>query len=214
VGCCSAKGCEQFFSERVARRDARRYRKKGLDANARRVVEFLRDHGLQGRTVLEVGGGVGSIQLELLRAGAERAVNVELSPAYERPAGDLLVAAGLQERAERRVLDFAAHPGEVEAADFVVMHKVVCCYPDYRALVAPAANKAREALVLTLPADRRWVRLGAKLVNLVERLRGHEFRTFVHDPEAVLEVAGREGLALAREENGPIWRFAGLTRGG
>jgi hypothetical protein len=50
------------------------------------MVGFLEESGIEGATVLEVGGGVGEIQIELLRRGAERSVNLELSPAYEREA--------------------------------------------------------------------------------------------------------------------------------
>ena len=46
--------------------------------------------GLEGATVLEIGGGVGEIQIELLKSGAARAVNLELSPAYEAEATELL----------------------------------------------------------------------------------------------------------------------------
>jgi hypothetical protein len=127
--CCSAKGCDEFFGERVARRDAARYRRRGIDGNVRRVVDFVCGHGIEGSTVLEVGGGVGAIQLELLQAGAARAENVELSPAYEPYAAELLLDAGLEGRVERRLLDFAVQAEEVQPADVVVLHKVVCCYP-------------------------------------------------------------------------------------
>ena len=40
-GCCNPRGCERFFSQRFARRMARRYRKKGLDKTALVIVEFL-----------------------------------------------------------------------------------------------------------------------------------------------------------------------------
>jgi len=66
VSCCSGGGCGDIFTKRVADRDARRYRRKGLDKTARRMVEFLVERGVDGLTVLEVGGGVGAIQLELL----------------------------------------------------------------------------------------------------------------------------------------------------
>jgi magnesium-protoporphyrin O-methyltransferase len=62
---------------------AHRYRKRGLDRPARRMVEFLQSRGIDGATVLEVGGGIGEIQLELLKRGAQRTVNLELSPAYD-----------------------------------------------------------------------------------------------------------------------------------
>jgi spermidine synthase len=59
-----------------------------MDASA--GVAFLRRRGIEGMAVLEVGGGVGATLIELVRAGAERAVNVELSPAYEPLAAELV----------------------------------------------------------------------------------------------------------------------------
>src|SRR5215510_15690800 len=110
AGCCNARGCDRLFNEKFARRMAKRYRKRGLDKTARRMVEFLEARGIEGATVLEVGGGVGEIQLELLKRGAERTVNLELSPAYDEAAAELLREAGLEGRTERRLLDIADAP--------------------------------------------------------------------------------------------------------
>jgi len=210
--CCSAKGCDEFFSERVARRDAARYRRTGIDGNARRVVDFVRRHDLEGSTVLEVGGGVGAIQLELLQAGAARAENVELSPAYEPYAAELLQAAGLEGRVERRLLDFADQAGEVQPADVVVLHKVVCCYPDYEALVGAAAAHAKRQLVLTFPRESWWMRLGIAGANLIQRLRGRSFRVYVHPPAAMIAVARSYGLEPTASHQGRLWEFCGLER--
>ena len=79
AGCCNPRGCDKFFTPRFARRMATRYRKRGLDQTARRMVEFLEQRGIEGATVLEIGGGVGEIQIELLKRGAARSVNLELS---------------------------------------------------------------------------------------------------------------------------------------
>ena len=95
AGCCNSRGCDQFFGPRFARRTAERYRKRGLDKTAQQMVAFLEQRGLAGATVLEVGGGVGAIQIELLKRGAARAVNLELSPAYDGEARRLLAEAGL-----------------------------------------------------------------------------------------------------------------------
>ena len=73
--CCDPTGLTGMFDEKHARSKARRYRRDGLDAEARRIVEFLGER-IAGRTVLEVGGGIGAIQLELLRRGASNAENV------------------------------------------------------------------------------------------------------------------------------------------
>jgi 2-polyprenyl-3-methyl-5-hydroxy-6-metoxy-1,4-benzoquinol methylase len=211
-GCCSARGVDEFFTENVARRDARRYRRRGLDANAQRVVSFVRREGVDGRTVLEVGGGVGAIQLELLRAGAAASVNVELSAAYEPYAAQLADEAGLGGRTERRVLDFAMQGDEIAAADVVVLHKVVCCYPDYETLVGAAAGHAKHELALTFPRDVMWMRLGLAVINLLQRMRRRSFRVYLHPPAAVLAVANAHGLEPASRHRGLVWEFAGLTR--
>src|SRR3954447_19358947 len=122
--CCDPRGCDSFFGQRFARRVAKRYRKRGLDKTARRIVAFLEASGVEGATVLEVGGGVGEIQIELLKRGARRAVNLELSGAYEREARALLDEAGLPDRVERRMVDIAVAPESVERADAVVLHRV------------------------------------------------------------------------------------------
>lgn len=210
--CCATKGCDEFFTERVARRDATRYRRSGIDGNARRVVDFVRRHGIEGRTVLEVGGGVGAIQLELLRAGASRTENVELSPAYEPYAAELLHEAGFGTRAERRLLDFASQGDEVEPADVVVLHKVVCCYPDYEALVGAAAVHATRQLLLTFPRETWWMRLGIASANLIERLRRRTFRVYVHPPAAMIAVAQSHGLEPTARHRGRLWEFCGLER--
>src|SRR5438094_7149788 len=100
--CCTPKGYRWVFSERSARAEAKRYRRKGLDATSRRIFDFVKKQGVEGRTVLEVGGGIGVIQIELLKAGAARAVSVELTPTYEEEATALLREMGLEERVERR----------------------------------------------------------------------------------------------------------------
>jgi hypothetical protein len=113
---------------------AARYRKRGLDKTARRMVDLLDERGVQGSTVLEIGGGVGEIQLELLRRGAASATNLELSPGYETEAAALMESAGFTGRVQRRLVDIADDPSAVEPADIVILHRVVCCYPDSRSV--------------------------------------------------------------------------------
>ena len=162
--------------------------------------------------MLEVGGGVGAVQLELLKAGAERVQNVELSPAYEPYAAELLTEAGLEGRVERRLLDFADAGGEVDTADFVILHKVVCCYPDYEALVGAAAAHAKRHLLLTYPRGSWWTRLGFGAGNLLERLRRRTFRAYVHPPSAMVAVARRHGLEPITTDRGLVWEFCGFER--
>jgi 16S rRNA G966 N2-methylase RsmD len=212
TGCCNPRGCDRFFTPRFARRLAARYRKKGLDETARRMVEFLESRGIEGATVLEIGGGVGEIQLELLKRGAARAVNLELSPAYEGEAKRLLREAGLGERAERRLHDIAVDPEGVEPADVVVLHRVVCCYPDYERLLGAAAQRARRVLVFSYPPRNAASRSLIAALNLVFRLLRREFRTFAHPPAAMLALLGERGLRRSFAHHALVWQVAGLER--
>lgn len=212
AGCCNARGCDEFFSPRVAERAAQRYRQKGLDGTARRIVAFLEQYGIEGLTVLEVGGGVGEIQVELLKRGAARAVNLELSQAYDEEATRLLREAGVEERAQRRLHDIAADPDGVEPADVVVLHRVVCCYPDYERLLGAAGSHARRLLVFSYPPRNAISRVLLGAQNLLFRLRRMEFRTFAHPPRRMFEIVENAGLRQAYGHHPVLWQIAGFER--
>jgi 16S rRNA G966 N2-methylase RsmD len=210
--CCNPRGCDQFFGARFAARLARRYRTKGLDKTARRMVAFLTSQGMEGATVLEIGGGVGEIEIELMKRGAERAVNLELSPAYEPEARRLLAEHGLERRVEWRMHDIAAEPDSVEVADVVVLHRVVCCYPDYRALLGAAADHARRTVVFSFPPRHALSRLFIGAQNLVFRALRREFRTFAHPPAAMLGVVEARGFRRVLTHRAAVWNIAALER--
>jgi 2-polyprenyl-3-methyl-5-hydroxy-6-metoxy-1,4-benzoquinol methylase len=211
AGCCTQSEVSRFFNRRVAAKDARRYRRSGLTGTARTLTELARD--VRGASVLDVGGGIGAIELELLRAGAARATSIELSGAYEPEAEVLLAEHGLAGQVERRVGDFVADGGSIEQHDIVVLHRVVCCYPDADALVGEASGHTRRTLLLTYPQDRRLIRAGVRVVNLFLRLSRCGFRTYAHRVEKIVAVAARNGLTLdTRERSGVLWESASFSR--
>jgi Methyltransferase domain len=176
------------------------------------MVAFLEQQGIDGATVLEVGGGVGELQIELLKKGAARTVNLELSPAYDEEAMGLLREAAVEGRAERRLHDLAADPEAIEAADVVVLHRVVCCYPDYERLLGAAAEHAWRLLIFSYPPRNAVSRLLIAAQNLFFRLRRIEFRTFAHSPARMLAVLEERGLRRTYADHPLIWQIAGFER--
>ena len=150
--------------------------------------------------------------LELLRAGAERAITVELSSSYDATAAELAREAGVEDRVERRVVDFAEAAEEFPEADVVVMHRVICCYPDGETLVAAAAGRAHRLLAFSLPRRTWWTRFGASAVNVFLAARRMEYRSFIHRPDRLFATAERAGLAASWEHDGALWRIAGFER--
>jgi 16S rRNA G966 N2-methylase RsmD len=212
AGCCDPRGCDGVFTARFAERRAQRYRRRGLDATAARMVDLLAGHGLDGATVLEVGGGVGEIGLELLRRGAASATTLELSPGYEEQAAALAADAGLTGRVHRRLVDIAADPTGVEPADVVVLHRVVCCYPDHPRLLGAAADLTRNRLVFSFPPRNAISRAVTGTQNLLLQAGRRRFRTFAHPPAAMLAVLAEHGLRPALAHRGPVWQVAAATR--
>jgi magnesium-protoporphyrin O-methyltransferase len=211
VSACCAPSYRKVFSKRLARRDARRYRRRGLDRTAQLIVDGLAERGVSDATVLEVGGGVGAIEIELLKAGAREATVVELSEEYDGEAAQLLAENGLQSRVARRHGDFVELERDVDAADVVVMHRVVCCYPDPESLVGAAGLHARRLLALSFPRDNWWVRVGWYVVDAWFRLV-YRFESFVHPHERILAAAAGVGFTPVHEHSGPLWHVAVFER--
>ena len=163
-------------------------------------------------TMLEVGGGIGAIQIELLKAGLARAVSVELTPTYEASAAELLREAGLEGRVERRVMDFVDAPAEIENADIVVMNRVICCYPDMPRLAGAAADHARGLLVMSFPKERRWTRVVVWMANLGMALTRREFRIFLHPFGQVVAATEARGLKPSTNKLGLFWQITAMTR--
>lgn len=211
-GCCDPRGYDRVFGPRFARHLAARYRRRGLDKTATRMVGYLAGRGVEGASVLEIGGGVGDIQIELLRRGAARATNLELVDAYDADAADLAEAAGVRDRMTRRRVDLAASPGEVGVHDVVVLHRVVCCYPDYQRLLTAAADHAGRLLVFSHP-PRNWLsRFFVGAQGVACRLIGNPYRAFAHPPAALIATAEGRGMSADYTHHGPVWQIVGFER--
>ena len=156
--------------------------------------------------MLEVGGGVGAVDIELLRAGAARATIVELSPEYDEEAAALLREAGSRVASSARIGDFVADG--VPPADRGLDAPRRCCYADEEALVGTAADHARRLLALSFPRDALHLRPVAWAMN---RGCGSCSSSASHAPrEQVLAPAEARGFRVVSEHEGIFWRTAVL----
>ena len=191
--CCStfrAGTAEQFDTAR-AEGDLRRYAHRGPIPTTRLLRDGIVAAG-GGTSLLDIGGGIGALSLELLARGFERATMVDASPAYLAVARRAAGERGLGERVEFHEGDFVDRAAAVRGADAVALDRVVCCYPDFARLLDAAAGRSRRIFALSYPRDRWFVRAVVTLGNSIRRWTKRAFRTFVH-PEA-----GMAGLLAAR----------------
>ncbi len=211
-GCCRSGVCEEMFKPRKARQTLRRYRKKGLDTLEVEMVVSASAQPLAGARVLEIGGGVGTIQAELLAAGATTGEVVELVSAYEPYARELAREKGIQDRSTFRVADILEHPEAVAPADIVILNRVVCCSPEGVRLTAVAAKLTGRMLLVIYPRDRAVVRLVMRFMNGVFSLMGRSFRAFLHAPSSLYAAAQDEGLSVSEPSRTFAWEFTAFRR--
>jgi len=196
----------------MARRNLKRYRKKGLGAFERQMMASIPSGDRDGARVLEIGGGIGTIQAELLASGAGEGEIVELVAAYEPYARELVQEKGLESRSRFRVADVLEQPDAVKPATIVILNRVVCCSPDGVKLTETAARLAERILVLSFPRDRWLVRALARVINAVQQVMGKSFRVFLHPKASLNAAAQAQGLSLTDSGRSLAWEFVVLRR--
>jgi len=166
-------GCDAFasiFDRPNAEGDRRRYHRDGPDRTTRMLLDLVGRDGLEGASILDVGGGIGVIDQELLKAGAARATLADASPASLAAARLEASEAGLADRMTFIEGDVVRHAGAIDAADIVTLDRVVCCYGDAASLVTLTAGLATRLYALVLPRSRWLVRAGIAAEGLWYRL--------------------------------------------
>ena len=202
MDCCDVYADE--FDRDSALAGAQRYRQRGLRGSGRVIVDVLKARGVDGYSVVDFGGGTGGVSIELLKAGAASAVNVELSTSYREAAAALAFEAGLEDRMTLEVGDATDLADGMGSADIVVMNRVVCCYPDGDRLMEVAAAAATKLLAVSFPSIHPGSRAVTRFENWLRARRGSEFRTFVHE-RSTFEIPDRADFREVYRRNRAVW---------
>jgi hypothetical protein len=203
----------EAYNEKTAASDLRRYRKQGPRPWTRTLIEALKAEGVEAATLLDIGGGIGVIQHELLAAGAARVMSVEASAAYLDAAREESDRRGHGGRVTYRHGDFVELAESVPPADVVTLERVLNVYPDWERLAGLSAARARRLYGVVFPRDTRFVRLVIFGINLVLRLQRKRVRATVIPVDAIERVARENGLSPHFSARvGPAWQVAVYRR--
>jgi len=208
--CC---GIESVFNQKMATRELANYRKRGPGGGTRLLVEALKAAGLEGLSLLDIGGGIGAVQHELFKAGIGRATDVDASSAYLQAAQEEAERQGNAASTTFRHGNFVDIAPDVEPADIVTLDRVICCYPDMEALVRLSSERARKFYAVVFPRDGWLMRFGAWVGNFMLRLTGSPFRTFVHPTAEVEAIVASHGFTRRYYRiSGLIWQVIVYAR--
>jgi hypothetical protein len=214
MNCCNqCQGLENLFDTRFAQRDLADYRRSGPSKQTRVLLKVLREVGVKGRTLLDIGGGIGAIQHELMKSGLDASVDVDASSAYLAAAQEEAARQGYADRAQYLHGNFIDLAPQIEGADIVTLDRVICCFPDMQAMVSLSAARAKQFYALVYPRDSWWIRLGGQVGNAMLALQRSKFRFFVHPAEQVDALIRAAGLQPKLQRNsGFIWQVVVYSR--
>jgi 2-polyprenyl-3-methyl-5-hydroxy-6-metoxy-1,4-benzoquinol methylase len=204
--CAQCEGIELTFNEEAADEDLRLYRAEGPDEATGWLLDELIERGVEGLTLLDIGGGVGAIQHELLENGAASAVHVDASSAYIEAAQREAKRRKLRERIEWRHGDFVDIARELQPADIVTLDKVICCYDDMPSLVRASVRKAQQYYAIVVPRDNFAFKTAAWFMNLIQAITRNPYRMFVHPTKQIDAIVKRAGLSRTFERHDWMWQ--------
>lgn len=208
MNCCNqCQGIEDLFNQKVAEDDLRDYHKNGPPKQTRLLLDTLRAAGIEGMTLLDIGGGIGAIQHELMKSGLSATTDVDASSAYLAAAKAEAARQGYAEQARYYHGNFIDLAPQLEGADIVTLDRVICCFPDMAAMVSLSAARAKRWYALVYPRDTWWMRIGGRIGNAILALGRNKFRFFVHPAQAVDALARQNGLQPYFQRNvGVFWQ--------
>ena len=212
MDCCQCQGIEKVFDEGQARKDLKRYRKKGPDSTTRILVDAIKAQGVQDLSLLDIGGGVGAIQHGLLDAGAREAVSVDASTGYAEVAKGEAERLGYSDRVTYRQGNFVEMAPGIEPADVVTLDRVICCYHDVEKLVGMSSQRATSLYGVVFPRDNWLSRAAIGIGNLYMRLRRNPFRAFVHPTSLVDSLVTGNGLSRCFYRKTLVWQVVVYAR--
>jgi len=212
MDCCQIQGIEDLFNEKTVSQELADYQAKGPNKTTRMMIDALKAEGVEGCSLLDIGGGVGAIQHALLEAGVKTATDVDASQAYLKAARKEAQRRGVSERIDFQHGNFVDLSGQIAPADVVTLDRVICCYHDVERLVILSAERANKLYGLVYPRDAWWMKVALVMINFIYRLQKSPFRTFVHPAKTVEALVSSHGFKRRFYRQTPIWQVVVYAR--
>lgn len=213
--CCphpsASESTGKFFSKR-SKRYARPFRKGKLEKIQHLLIDGIKNESLEGKTVLDIGSGVGKLHLTLLQYGAASATGIDMSEEMLAHAKSFAQKRGVESKVSYRQGDFMSMTDRVDSADITILDKVICCYDDLDGLIAASAEKTKSHYALTFPANNFWTKAIFKAEILISTIFRSDFRPYWHDWDRVSELLIGFGFTLKYSRSTLLWQAMVFSR--
>jgi 2-polyprenyl-3-methyl-5-hydroxy-6-metoxy-1,4-benzoquinol methylase len=182
----------------------RLFRRKTFVLRTALVERELREFGVGGKTVLDLGCGSGEVSLIAARLGAS-VTGIDIVPAMVEIATAEARAAGLSATTQFRVGNILEDA--LPKSDVAMMVGVIEYYSDLPALLKNVCAATGQLLIIVDTRGPLWRRM---LRYTLARLK--HFVIFYRDPDIVSAIAAKEGFVEARRVLGHSYSFFAFRR--
>ena len=211
MNCCTSTQCkalDDVFDAKYAESDLKHYRKKGPVKTTRALLQAIQaSNDVRGLSLLDIGGGIGAIQLELLKAGLAQSISVDASAAFIAAARGEAERSGFGNCTTYQHGNFVDQADGIAPVDIVTLDRVICCYPDMQTLVRRSAECAKRVYALVSPRDTWWMHVAQYGLNLIERIQRSNFRFFVHPDAEVDAILLARGMTRRFHKTLGMWQI-------
>ena len=190
--CC---GADKLFDAKTAKKQYKSYLKRGPSRVTKKLIDQLERTRI-GESLLDVGGGIGAIQWWFLNHGGKQTFAVDASSGYLQFAQEHAAKNNFKESAHFMMGDFTDKAEALPIVNHVTLDKVICCYPDFEAILKVACSKANQTISLSYPMDGFITDLVRGLGVLFIRLRGNPFKPYIHRVASVRALFVENGFEL------------------
>lgn len=212
MNCCQCQGIEEVFSQPFVTKELSRYRVKGPIKTTRMLIDAIKAEGVDGLTLLDIGGGVGAVEHELLDAGVNSATDVDASQAYINAARDEAQRKGYVEKVSYHYGNFVELAEDIGPADIVTLDRVICCFDDMERLVGLSAERSRKLYGLVYPRDTWLMKIGIAIMNFFLLLRRSPYRSYFYQTKAVEAILRNNGFKRRSFSQTMAWQVAVYAR--
>lgn len=203
--CC---GSESIFDKKEAKKSLKKYRKKGPDGFTSKLLGALYQNELKDLSLLDIGGGIGVLQHELIKKGVNKTTDVDASSEYISTAKMLMQENGTESKMKFVYSDFNDCHNEIDKHDIVTLSRVVCCYPNAIELINNSTIKANQYYGLIYPRGGFIADTVQKIMNIGLYLKRNPFRVFNHSEELMHETICNNGFEKIYYGSAFPWRIA------
>ncbi len=192
---CSTGGFKKQFGDKIANKKLKDYLAKGPKGNTKMLIDLIKRYDIGDKSLLDIGGGIGAIQFQLLDFGIKSVQSVDASQAYLDKGKEGAKKLGYGSQIEYTYGDFIQVSEKIAKAEIVTLDKVICCYKDFRNLVRESLSKTKEIYAIIIPKDGWIQKFVHSLEIIIWKITGNRFRSYIHPVNEIESIIFESGFS-------------------